>query len=143
MNDEPQDPTPGPSTASPSVEINMSRVATTIILAIIAWVGYSIHDLTQSVGALTLQMTKMGSSMEHHSKTLEKWESALQATQTTVADLKEEYRDNKHQRSERITKLEHIVSGIQREQTNRTTDVSAVHDLQKRVSRIEERVPMD
>lgn len=143
MSDENHESLPPTVTASPSVEINTSKVATTVILAIIAWVGYSIHDLTQSVGTLTLQMVKMGATMESHAKTLEKWESALIATQTSVSDLKEEYRDSKHNRSERITKLEHIISGIQREQANTAQNFSFIHDLKQRVARIEERVPMD
>jgi len=141
MSDDTQESTHTP--ASAAVEINMSKVATTVVLAIIAWVGYSIHDLTGSVGTLTMQMTKMGTSMEHHAKTLQKWEDSLQRTQTAITDLREEYRESKHARSERITKLEHVVSGIQKEQVDQATRVFSVEDIAKRVQRIEERVSMD
>lgn len=121
----------------------MSKLATAVVIAVVAWVGYSIHNLTESVGTITVQMTKMGSTMEHHAKTLEKWEDALVSTQAKLADLKETFRDEKHARSERVTKLEHIVSVIQQKQTNQTNRVSSVDTLKTRLAELEALIPAD
>lgn len=138
MSDETKEPTP-----HAPVEINMSKLATAVVIAVVAWVGYSIHNLTESVGTITVQMTKMGSTMEHHAKTLEKWEDALVSTQAKLADLKETFRDEKHARSERVTKLEHIVSVIQQKQTNQTNRVSSVDTLKTRLAELEALIPAD
>lgn len=119
------------SAPEPVAQINISKIATTVICAVVLWVGVSIHSLMQSVSTISNEMTKVGTSMQHHAKTLEKWEDALQNTQIQISDLKEEFRESKHVRSERISSLELTVSAIQMEQANRTHNIQDIEKLQK------------